>query len=162
MLQLSARYTFSWPAEIVYILFQKDSEQSSNATPTMSTYSEGEIVGIVLGVLICVPLVLFLMLYAFKRWMQGPTKGSDNPKKLDGKLVVITGANTGIGKVTATDLAKRGARVIICCRDMIRAEDAAKEIRQESGSDLVQVNHVFILYLDSAVIKNYYCHKRLF
>ena len=153
MLQLSARYTFSWPAEIVYILFQKDSEQSSNATPTMSTYSEGEIVGIVLGVLICVPLVLFLMLYAFKRWMQGPTKGSDNPKKLDGKLVVITGANTGIGKVTATDLAKRGARVIICCRDMIRAEDAAKEIRQESGSDLVQVNHVFILNLDSTVMK---------
>ena len=88
-----------------------------------------------------------------KRWMQGPTKGSDNPKKLDGKLVVITGANTGIGKVTATDLARRGARVIICCRDMIRAEDAAKDIRQESGSDLVQVIHVFVLYLDSTVSK---------
>ena len=121
----------------------------------MSTYSEGEIVGIVLGVLIGVPLVLFLMLYAFKRWMQGPTKGSDNPKKLDGKLVVITGANTGIGKVTATDLAKRGARVIICCRDMIRAEDAAKEIRQESGSDLVQVFTVFSYYFDRYCF-NYY------
>merc|ERR1711874_745034 len=106
-------------------------------TPTMTTYTEGEIAAIVLGVLIGIPLVLFLMLYALKRWMQGPTKGSDNPKKLDGKLVVITGANTGIGKVTATDLAKRGARVIICCRDMIRAEDAAKDIRKESGSDLV-------------------------
>lgn len=105
----------------------------------MTTYTEGEIAAIVLGVLIGIPLVLFLMLYALKRWMQGPTKGSDNPKKLDGKLVVITGANTGIGKVTATDLAKRGARVIICCRDMIRSEDAAKDIRQESGSDLVQV-----------------------
>ena len=67
-------------------------------SPTMANYSDGEIVGIVLGVLIGVPLVLFLMLYALKRWMQGPTKGSDNPKKLDGKLVVITGANTGIGK----------------------------------------------------------------
>ena len=108
-------------------------------SPTMASYSDGEIVGIVLGALIGVPLVLFLMLYALKRWMQGPTKGSDNPKKLDGKLVVITGANTGIGKITATDLAKRGARVIICCRDMIRAEDAAKDIRNESGSDLVQV-----------------------
>ena len=55
---------------------------------------------------------------------------------------MILGANTGIGKVTATDLAKRGARVIICCRDMTKAEAAAKDIREESGSSLVQVQQL--------------------
>ncbi len=39
------------------------------------------------------------------------------------------GANTGIGKSTALDLARRGARVILLCRDINRAETAAKEIQ---------------------------------
>ena len=54
-------------------------------------FTSGETAGIAIGIILAIVLVLFLMLYAFKIWMQGPTKGSDNPKKLDGKLVVITG-----------------------------------------------------------------------
>ena len=55
------------------------------------SYSDGEIAGIVIGCLIGIPLVIFLILFALRMWMRGPTKGSDNTKKLDGKLVVITG-----------------------------------------------------------------------
>lgn len=57
--------------------------------------------------------------------------------KLDGKTVVITGANTGIGKETALDLAKRGAKIIMGCRDMEKAEAAVKEIIEGSASQNV-------------------------
>ena len=57
------------------------------------------------------------LLYLLRLWMQGPTKGSDNPKKLDGKTVVITGANTGIGLETAIDFVRRGVSTIVLgCR----------------------------------------------
>jgi retinol dehydrogenase-12 len=48
--------------------------------------------------------------------------------KLTGKTVIITGGNSGIGKETAIDLAKRGARVILACRDLKRADDARGKV----------------------------------
>ncbi|NXD80700.1 RDH12 dehydrogenase, partial [Halcyon senegalensis] len=58
--------------------------------------------------------------------------------KLEGKVVIITGANTGIGKETARELARRG-KVIIACRDIAKAEAAASEIRAETGNQQVIV-----------------------
>lgn len=37
---------------------------------------------------------------------------------MEGKTVIITGANSGIGKETAKDLAGRGARIIMACRNL--------------------------------------------
>jgi retinol dehydrogenase-13 len=55
----------------------------------------------------------------------------------EGKVVIITGANTGIGKETARDLAKRKAKVYMACRDMKRCEEARSEIVLDSNNKYV-------------------------
>ncbi|XP_054913921.1 retinol dehydrogenase 13-like [Poeciliopsis prolifica] len=64
---------------------------------------------------------------------------------IKGKTVVITGANTGIGKETARELANRGGRIIMGCRDMAKCEEAAKEIRGKTLNP-----HVYARRLDLA------------
>ena len=46
---------------------------------------------------------------------------------LDGTRVIVTGASTGIGRVTALRLARRGARVFAAARDERRLEALAAE-----------------------------------
>src|SRR5450759_842836 len=64
----------------------------------------------------------------------GPTDGS-----MTGKTVIVTGGNSGIGKATAVALARVGARTVITARDASRGNQAVAEIRQSSGSDLVEL-----------------------
>lgn len=60
-----------------------------------------------------------------------------NDIKATDKIVVITGANTGIGKETAKELAKRGAHVYMACRDMDKCEEARKDIVLDSKNKYV-------------------------
>ncbi|XP_076463899.1 retinol dehydrogenase 13-like [Babylonia areolata] len=55
-------------------------------------------------------------------------------ERIPGKTVIITGANTGIGKETAKELARRGGRVILACRDLEKAEQAKAEIVLETAN----------------------------
>ncbi|KAJ0067905.1 hypothetical protein NL108_011687 [Boleophthalmus pectinirostris] len=74
-------------------------------------------------------LVCFLVL----KWMKKRRYCTDS-KRLDGKTVLITGGNSGIGKEAAVALVNRGARVIIACRDVEKAEKAVREIKFRSHS----------------------------
>ncbi|XP_066281819.1 retinol dehydrogenase 13-like [Branchiostoma lanceolatum] len=82
-----------------------------------------------------------------RRWAAGGA--CESQARMDGKTVIITGANTGIGKVTARDMAERGARVILACRSLEKAEEAAKEIRSQTGNENVVVQKLDLASLTS-------------
>ena len=64
-------------------------------------------------------------------------------------LTIISGANTGIGKSTATELAKRGARVVMGCRDQHKGEAVARMIRSKTKNP-----DVFSYQLDLASLSS--------
>ena len=66
----------------------------------MSSLSDGEIAGIVIGALVGGVLVLWLLLYLLKIWLRGPTKGSDVDVNLENKVVVITGIIAWVKNIT--------------------------------------------------------------
>ena len=70
-------------------------------------------------------------------------------KNMAGKLVVITGSNTGIGKECARELAKRGARVVLACRDIEKGRSAAQDIINSTRNQHVVVKHCDLSSLKS-------------
>lgn len=68
---------------------------------------------------------------------------------MEGKTVVITGGNAGIGKETAIGLAKKGANVTITGRNEEKVKAAVEEIKQKSGN-----GNVDYLICDQASLDN--------
>lgn len=61
----------------------------------------------------------------YKNWLD------KNIDDLKGKIIIVTGANSGIGKYTTQHLAYKGATVIMACRNINKATVAKKEILKE-------------------------------
>ncbi|XP_061072860.1 dehydrogenase/reductase SDR family member 13a.3 [Conger conger] len=91
-----------------------------------------------------VTVYVFLYYHIFKC-----SRRCESAVRLKGKTAIVTGGNTGIGKATALELARRGARVVLACRSKQRAEAAVFDIRRESGN-----SEVLYMHLDLASLKS--------
>ncbi|XP_030623346.1 retinol dehydrogenase 13 [Chanos chanos] len=97
------------------------------------------------------PVSFFGTVFGCAALLKNYASGGSCPSKasIPEKTVVITGANTGIGKETARELAKRGGRIIMGCRDMGKCEAAAREIRGQTLNP-----HVYAQQIDLASIRS--------
>ncbi|XP_054485771.1 retinol dehydrogenase 14 [Agelaius tricolor] len=102
------------------------------------------------------------LLVAAWRWLRGaarPGRGGS----MRGKTVIITGANSGLGRAAAAELLRMQARVIMGCRDRARAERAAREIRAEVGERADGGGELVVRELDLASLRSVraFCHRVL-
>ena len=69
--------------------------------------------------------------------------------RLDGKTVIVTGANTRIGIETAIDLANWGATVVLWCRNLDKSIPALEKAKKENWS-----NDIVLMRLDLSLLKS--------
>jgi NAD(P)-dependent dehydrogenase (short-subunit alcohol dehydrogenase family) len=75
----------------------------------------------------------------------------NNPifKPLTDKIALVTGASSGIGKITARELARLGAHVVMVCRNAKKAAETRKEIIAQTGNE-----NVTLLVADLALMQD--------
>lgn len=78
---------------------------------------------------------------------------ADDIPSLTGRRALVTGANSGLGLVTARELARHGAHVLLAVRDAGRGAAAQEQIRAEIGPDGGQVDVVRLDLADLASVR---------
>uniref|UniRef100_A0A6P4FH83 NADP-retinol dehydrogenase n=1 Tax=Drosophila rhopaloa TaxID=1041015 RepID=A0A6P4FH83_DRORH len=93
------------------------------------------------------PAIIGGAAYFLRKYMQGGqfTKQTDE----SGKVFIVTGANTGIGKETVLEIARRGGTVYMACRDMNRCEKARQEIVRETNNTNIFARQLDLSSLES-------------
>lgn len=81
----------------------------------------------------CATIAILATLLIVKAYCVLTVGKCKSPRKMDGKTIIITGANSGVGLETAKELCRRNARVIMACRDLDKARFAAAEIAESTG-----------------------------
>lgn len=74
---------------------------------------------------------------------------TDHRPSMAGKVCIVTGCNTGIGKETVRNLVLRGATVYMACRDSKNCEKAQREISNQMGSNKVHCRQLDLASLQS-------------
>ncbi|PBK62199.1 NAD-P-binding protein [Armillaria solidipes] len=68
-------------------------------------------------------------------WPPKPKFSVDDIPDLSGKVVIVTGGNTGVGFETAKAILPRNAKVYIACRNETKAKAAIEKLREATGKD---------------------------
>jgi NAD(P)-dependent dehydrogenase (short-subunit alcohol dehydrogenase family) len=68
---------------------------------------------------------------------------------MENKIILITGANSGIGKATATALAEMGAHIVMVSRDLEKGEQARLDVARISRNNQVDIMQCDLASLDS-------------
>lgn len=93
----------------------------------------------------CVFLPTVLILVVIRKYRESKWGKCTNKEKLNGKVAIVTGANSGIGFETAKELAVRGADVIFACRSFKNATKAINKIRKNTAVNSQLVKFLLIL-----------------
>lgn len=144
--------TFAAYREAYAIPFEDDRHESPSADPSPSTSAGGEKPSAGgrpergLGDMGFVGALVTAV-----RDLRNPTAPDCAPVpddvRIDGTTCLVTGANSGLGRAAAIELAQRGGRVILACRP--GHDGVCEEIKRESGSETVELVEVDLADLRS-------------
>ena len=85
---------------------------------------------------VCISLYAVAVMLLMRWWARGGQYPDIHTANLQGQVFLITGAGAGIGKETAIELAKRGARVVLFARrgNLAEAVEDVKKVAQSRGN----------------------------
>jgi len=99
------------------------------------------------------PMIMSHLSGGWTRKYTSPGFQTSSIPRLDGKVAVVTGANTGIGLETAKELARKGARVYALARSESKGQAAVQEINAAISHDSGSQKVVF-MKMDLASLKS--------
>nr|XP_017014762.2 retinol dehydrogenase 13-like [Drosophila takahashii] len=105
----------------------------------------------IIGCLLSPAIVFPILFGAIVLYIRQHKQGIQFKKHTDetGKVFIVTGANSGIGKETVREFAKRGGTVYMACRDLGRCEEARLEIVKDTNNQNVFSRELDLNSLDS-------------
>ena len=74
---------------------------------------------------------------------------AENIPDLSGKVIIVTGANTGLGFEAAKEFARKGAQTILACRNTEKGEKALAKIKDEIPKAQAEVRELDLASLKS-------------
>lgn len=82
---------------------------------------------------------ILTVILSFRTYLRITCGLCTSDRDMSGKVVIITGANTGIGMEAARELARRNAKVILACRNLSMGQIAATDITSSTGNSNILV-----------------------